>query len=378
MAKTSFYDLLGISDKATVEEIQVAFEHARAALEGEPDAEERRNRLAFLQHARDSLLDRRKRAFHDHANRQALNASVQSPKRRSGWWLAGIAGVVAGYVLAWWIAKPVVVPVAIPVAAHPAPQTLVAASAPLPALDELDVRFPERAAPPGQSESPPSSPPAPATPPAKAMAAPAPIQVVIRGDPVMDKILRSTYAIVGTQGMGTGVMIEQDRLLTNCHVLAPNVLKGAIYAINPVTRKRFEITEAAFLVKDDACVAKAPGLDGQAIVMGDTRNLIRGTRFHNLGFANGTLTLSAGQYVGNIVRSQQTYMISTNFCAPGVSGGALVDDEGRLMGLTSGGTSDHRYCASLTAETARSVLMETMMPIYAFPTSYLTNVNRKW
>ena len=304
----------------------------------------------------------------------AAEAMLLASKSGSGWMLVGIAGVIVGSVLAWRIAKPVAATFAPAVTAQSAPQRPSQTRADLPKLEDIAALMPEKDSPPAPTEPPA---PAPTGPPANARAEPAPIDVVIRGNPILDKILRSTYAIVGTQGMGTGVMIEKDRLLTNCHVLAPNVLKGKIYAISPTTRERFEITEAAFLVKDDACVAKAPGLSGQPI-MGDTSHVIRGARFHNLGFANGTLTLSEGLYLGSIVRSQQTYMISTNYCAPGASGGALVDDEGRLMGLTSGTSPDLRYCASLTAETARSVLAQTMMSINAFPTNYLTNVKRNW
>lgn len=375
MTKISFYELLGVSDKAAPEEIQTAFERACSALDAHPDPEERRNRLVFLQHARDNLLDCRRRALHDRDRRQHLTKPpVQAAKNGVGWMLAVVVAVVAGGLLGWRLDKPdaaLVSPIAV---AQSARQTPVMASAPLPKLEDNSI-LPESPVPIAQPRP---VVPVQTSPPATTTAEPSPIRVIVRGNPLMDKIIRSTYAIVGTQSIGTGVMIERDRLLTNCHVLAPNVLKGKIYAISPLTRARFEITEAAFLVKDDACVAKAPGLDGQAIAMGDTRKLLVGIRFHNLGFANGSLTLSAGQYVGNIVRSQQTYMISTNYCAPGVSGGALVDDEGRLIGLTSGTSSDQRFCASLTAETARSVLAETMIPINAFPTNYLTNFKRSW
>jgi hypothetical protein len=48
-------------------------------------------------------------------------------------------------------------------------------------------------------------------------------------------IAESTYAIVGGGGQGTGVAIERDKLLTNCHVIAPNVHKGPLLAISAVT-----------------------------------------------------------------------------------------------------------------------------------------------
>ena len=56
----------------------------------------------------------------------------------------------------------------------------------------------------------------------------------------------------------------------------------------------------------------------------------------------------------------------------------MVDGEGRLIGLTSGGTRDKKYCASLTAETARRVLDQTLIAIDGFPTDYLSNLRRHW
>jgi hypothetical protein len=55
-----------------------------------------------------------------------------------------------------------------------------------------------------------------------------------------------------------------------------------------------------------------------------------------------------------------------------------VDAEGRLVGLTSGGPKDRSFCLSLTAETARRVLDQTLIAIDAFPPNYLSNLARRW
>lgn len=192
------------------------------------------------------------------------------------------------------------------------------------------------------------------------------------------KISESTYLIIGGAGFGTGVAIERDKLLTNCHVIAPNVLKGPMFAISPITRERTRITEAAFLITEDACVVHAPGLNGKPVVMGDAGQLARGTPIFNIGFADGRLSFSPGTMLGIINRGGQTYLVSSNYCDHGVSGGPLVDVEGRLVGLTSGGPRDRSFCLSLTAETARGVLSQTLIAIDAFPPNYLSNLARRW
>ncbi len=106
MAKISFHDMLGVGDKASPDEIHAAFERACSALSAYSDTDERRNRLVFLQHARDSLLKSREPESNACGNQQVQNLAVPASGR--GWqsWQMGIAGLVAGYLLAWWFARP--------------------------------------------------------------------------------------------------------------------------------------------------------------------------------------------------------------------------------------------------------------------------------
>lgn len=374
MAKQTLYEILGTTADATGHDIQRAFEDRRQALCEKFEGEDRRNQLSFLDHAREVLSDPRRRAAYDKSNlvQPADLEPAPTNPRKGRVAVIGLIVIVAGMLL--WRQFP-------PKAERVAPGTPareIAIKAPalpgvtheLPSIEDAATALmpPDRAADPAPS--------AKAAAPPAATAPPPVVRVVVQGDPLMSKILESTYAIVGAQGFGTGVAIEAERLLTNCHVIAPNVLKGKIYAVRPATGARVEITEAAFLVKEDACVVFAPGLGAQPMALGDTSRLQRGARLHNIGFGGGKLTLAQGLYIGSLVRFGQSYMLSTNACVPGVSGGPLVDDEGRLIGLTSGGARDsngNNVCASLTVETARAVLSERMMQIDAFPTNYRTN-----
>ena len=371
MAKQTLYDIIGVAADASAEDIQRAFEERREALSDLPDSEDQRNHRSFLDHARDVLGDPGRRATYDWQLRARDIEPPTAPQRQPRWrgLFAGLLALVATVLLARLFlpktqsAAPTVPSAALatrhvakPVIAEELPSLDDAAEA-LAGLDRGGA--PAAAAPAARPQGPQPS-----------------VLAVTAGSPLMNRILQSTYAIVGSQGHGTGVAIEPDRLLTNCHVIAPNVLKGKIYAVSAVTGASVEITEAAFLVKEDACVVHAPGLAGQPIALGDTSRLQRGARLHNVGFGGGNLTLAQGQYLGSLQRFGQYYMLSTNSCLPGVSGGPLVDDDGRLIGLTSGGARDSRgnnVCASLTVETARQVLSERMMQIDAFPPNYLTN-----
>jgi S1-C subfamily serine protease len=372
--KPSLYEILGLSDKASPEQIEEAFEASRRALQLEPDSEDKRNRLAILQDARHVLNDRRQRAGYDRRQRDRRQAAATvPPPARSRWPAFALLALLAAAYPLWRHFT-----ASVPVPPAPAPQVAARPAEP-------------RAEPAVAEDIAALLPPAPAPGPPPVATAPAPqtTQAAARQNPprpvaetpqaaLLNKIADSTYLIIGGAGFGTGVAIEPDKLLTNCHVVAPNVLKGPLLAVSAKTAGRTRITEAAFLITEDACVVHAPGLNGKPIAMGDAAQLARGAPIFNIGFANGNLIYSTGALLGVINRGSQAYLVSSNYCDHGVSGGPLVDADGRLVGLTSGGPRDRSFCLSLTAETARKVLAQTLINIDAFPPNYMSNLVRRW
>jgi S1-C subfamily serine protease len=385
--KQSLYELLGLTDKASPEDIQNAHAAMRQALELLPDSEDKHNRIAILNTTRDMLLDRRQRAGYDRRQRDRRDNRPRDaePVLGRGWLKPVLASVLIGCVA--YAAGRYMVPASTPASPSTA-QAPIPANAPT-APAGVDDGQPDKLAveiasllPPAQS-APATPTPAPTTavaaPQATAPAAPPqPSLAELLQAAAINSIAESTYAVIGGGGQGTGVAIDRDKLLTNCHVIAPNIHKGPLLAIHAASGKQTVITHAAFLVREDACVAHAPGLNAKPIAWGTTSRLAPGTTIYSLGFALGRPIFSAGKLLGILNRSGQDYLISTNHCDFGVSGGPLVDGEGRLIGLTSGGTRDKKYCASLTSETARRVLDQTLIVIDAFPTDYLSNLRRHW
>ncbi|MBI5109356.1 MAG: trypsin-like peptidase domain-containing protein [Rhodocyclales bacterium] len=388
--KQSLYELLGLTDKASPEDIQNAHAAMRQALDAQPESEEKHNRIAILNDTRDLLLNRRQRAGYDRRQRDRRGDAppVVGPAPARGWLKPVLASLLIGglaYAAGRYMA-PASAPTPPPAALAKAPAP-IAANLPA-ASDSADDGPQDKLAAEIAAVLPPAAPPTP-TP----AAAPAPAAVVPQAPPAaqpqrslaellqaaaINTIAESTYAVVGGGGLGTGIAIDRDKLLTNCHVIAPNIHKGPLLAIHAPTGRQTVITHAAFLVREDACVAHAPGLNAKPIAWGTSSRLAPRATIYSLGFAQGRPTFSAGTLLGVLNRSGQDYLISTNHCDFGVSGGPLVDGEGRLIGLTSGGTRDKKYCASLTAETARRVLDQTLIAIDGFPTDYLTNLRRRW
>lgn len=378
--KQSLYELLGLTDKASPEDIHKAHEALRQVLDAQPDSEDKHNRIAILADTRDILLDRRRRAGYDRRQRDRREGDRRQPAvpavpavpRRVAPLLAALLIAAAAYPA--WLHFTAENPVAAPPATPPAQAQAVAGDRAAETVSaDIAVLLPTPV-PAAQQPAAPAAPDRVSAPPAPA---PKPFPDSAFA-PTLAKFSASTYLIIGGASLGTGVAIEGDKLLTNCHVIAPNVLKGPLYAINAATQQKTLIVAAAFLITEDACVAHAPGLNGKPITMGNAAQLARGAPIYNIGFAQGQLIASGGKLLGVINRHNQTYLVSSNYCDHGVSGGPLVDAEGRLVGLTSGGPKDRSFCLSLTAETARRVLDQTLIAIDAFPPNYLSNLARRW
>ncbi|HTH40828.1 MAG TPA: trypsin-like peptidase domain-containing protein [Rhodocyclaceae bacterium] len=378
MSKKSLYEILGVEKDATAEQIFSAYQHQKEILAAEKNLEDQRNQLAFIDHAKEILINPEKRARYE---RQLLGdvagpssvivESVASPGNSR----AMIIGVVLIAVAAWgWYQHRI-----------SSPKTSL--SAPL-ASASTDVKS-EASGQDVSSNVPSEGPSEEFT---QKQTSSAAMQTVTKtvvttsyqvrstaaDAELVKKLVWSVYAVIGSVSFGTGVVVDGEHLLTNCHVLASNVRKGKIYAVNAVTKDRVEVTEVAYLDHQDACLIKAPGITGKPIVPGTLVFASSTFRTHNIGFAQGKLISSEGYFTGWMYKFGQKFLVTNNYCDHGVSGGPLVDDEARLVGLTSGGPDNKSYCLSVTIDTINSLKFENSRPLDSFPENYTSNVSRSF
>lgn len=146
-----------------------------------------------------------------------------------------------------------------------------------------------------------------------------------------------TYDVDGLPiGIGSGVVIAPDTLVTNCHVLA----KAKRVAV-----KREKISIDAKLEmwdpQRDVCQIKAPNLGAPVVALGEVGKLKVGQNVYAVGNPKGLdLTMSAG-LLSSIRRNTKDQVILLQTSAAisgGSSGGGLFDDEGVLIGLTTLGS----------------------------------------
>lgn len=133
--------------------------------------------------------------------------------------------------------------------------------------------------------------------------------------------------------LGSAVVIGQETLLTNCHVLA----KAKSFVIRQ-DNVSYEARLQHIDIERDLCQITARNLTAPAVTIGDSDKLNVGQHVYTLGNPQGLeLTLSDGLISalrkdgGMVLRYIQT---SAPF-SQGSSGGGLFDEEGRLIGITT-------------------------------------------
>lgn len=333
--KKTLYEVLGVRRDASVEEIKAAYER----LIGGPAAAADPNLRIMARDALELLSDPVRRASYDTrlaaqaSPRPAMPVAQTQADEPSGvralvaepWvkWVAG--GLLLALVLGWWATRKPKEP---------------SQRAPAPAVREVGprtvyiVQDPQTG--PAPREAAPASAPAAPTP----AATPAPRS----GAEVFEQVSASV-ALVAARGssassIGSGVVIDHEKVITNCHVIA-----GASDIQVKVGRQTYTAVAGIADEQFDLCRLHVAGLPAPAVQVGSVSSLRPGQKVFAVGAPQGLeLTLSDG--IVSALRPVEGGSIVqiTAPISPGSSGGGLFDESATLVGVTTFG---HRYGQNL-------------------------------
>ena len=158
---------------------------------------------------------------------------------------------------------------------------------------------------------------------------------------VFEKVSPSVWVVHSFEGkdrsssLGSAVVIDTGRLVTNCHVID----KAKVVLV----RRQNVMYEAKLEHADparDLCLLKVANFTAPAVAQRSVKDLKVGERVYAIGNPQGLeLTLSEGLVSGLRSRSDDpssdTLVQTSAPISPGSSGGGLFDDEGRLVGITT-------------------------------------------
>ena len=311
--KQDFYALLGIAPDAPQDTILQA---CHGALSVTSDSAQR----ALLRHARDTLCDPQRRAAYDRslqaeqtphrtarASSRAPNLVVSSSPWRLWLGLASLVLVVGG--IGYQLGKPK------PLAATPVADKKTVSGPPAKVATAAGVHA--TAALPAVVEAADAT----ALSPEAIYATVAPSVVVIE----------SLNANSQPISRGSGVVIGQEVVLTNCHV---------VMQANAV-RVRSGSSEYTALVDTtdtqlDLCQLRVPGLVSAPVRRGSVRQVRVGQTVFAIGTPHDLeRTLSQGLVSALRETPDGTLIQTSASISPGSSGGGLFDTTGRLIGITT-------------------------------------------
>ncbi|NDG16367.1 MAG: serine protease, partial [Betaproteobacteria bacterium] len=172
------------------------------------------------------------------------------------------------------------------------------------------------------------------------------------------------YNEVGGLAFGSGVVVGDNQVVTNCHVLRrtkqPWVSQGEdTYSVTSVKADRWH----------DLCLVTTFGMPHKSVPMGKSTDLKKGQEVIAIGHSNGVpapLT-SAGVVKSTYDLDQGKVILSSAQFRMGASGSGLFDTEGRLVGINTFKTSGRNsFYYALPVEWLNSLKnkpIETNFPI---------------
>jgi tetratricopeptide (TPR) repeat protein len=133
----------------------------------------------------------------------------------------------------------------------------------------------------------------------------------------------------GRMQVGSGVVIAQERVVTNCHVTRR---AGGITVVQ--AGSRWAVQSQVVDAEHDLCVLQVPGLPHAPVPVAGTDSLHEGQELAALGYTGGpALRISGGSVVALHQWEGHLVIQCSNGFTSGASGGGLFDREGRLVGI---------------------------------------------
>lgn len=158
--------------------------------------------------------------------------------------------------------------------------------------------------------------------------------------PTDEKIIELNNSVVkihvsdknGDYGIGSGVVVSENHVVTSCHVIA-----DARSARIAKEGKRYEPIALKADWRHDLCILKFDDLPLKPLPLGDSSNLKYEQEVFSLGFPqNSPRPQPSLGYIKALYPFDDSVIIRTSAgFRLGASGGPLLDDEGKVIGITT-------------------------------------------
>ena len=158
----------------------------------------------------------------------------------------------------------------------------------------------------------------------------------------------------GSYGVGSGVVVAKEQVVTNCHVVANAasisvVLAGESYAVSAIKPDWHH----------DVCIIKVEGLKAPIVQLGAAKTLKYEQTLYSIGYPGflSSPVSTAGTVKGLYAMDDSVIVRATNTFRLGDSGGGIFDEAGYLVGvMTLKSPGQHAYYYNMPVEWVRALL----------------------
>ncbi len=185
-------------------------------------------------------------------------------------------------------------------------------------------------------------------------------------DAYFSVVLVRGYNTTGGLAYGSGVVVGDKKVITNCHVLRatkqPWISRGEdTYSINSVKVDAWH----------DLCLVTTDAIPFKPALIGKSTDLKRGQEIVAFGHSNGVPSpLTSSGVIKALYDSDEGKVIrSTARFAMGASGSGLFDMEGKLVGINTFKTGGHQSSIYFALPIEWLAQLEKQPEITAFPIS---------
>ena len=170
---------------------------------------------------------------------------------------------------------------------------------------------------------------------------------------VYEQNIGSVVYVSTQSGRGSGVVVGDNEVVTNCHVIDDG---SPIMVTKPnadFTDSQQVPAKVAAASRLDMCLLKTDGLTAQAVDFGESTSMRIGDPVYAIGNPSGVYGVLSSGIVSQVHPSVQKsgegagcMLQTTAALAGGSSGGGLFDHQGRLVGIThQSGTGESAHMA---------------------------------
>ncbi|MFM9835070.1 MAG: trypsin-like peptidase domain-containing protein [Methylophilaceae bacterium] len=134
----------------------------------------------------------------------------------------------------------------------------------------------------------------------------------------------------GAYGVGSGVVVAKDQVVTNCHVIANATNIGVVS-----NGENFSVSAIKPDWHHDVCILKVEGLNAPVATIGSSKNLKYEQAVFAVGYPDFSMSPCATfGFVKGLFRMDDSVVIrATSTFRQGASGGGVFDDDGNLVGV---------------------------------------------